>query len=93
MYRTSDVSCLKIAKALGRAIRARRESLGLSQEELAAGAGVHRTYLGAIERGERNPSLRNICRIARALSIPLSVLLGEAEPLASKGVAERGGNK
>lgn len=47
---------------------------GLSQEELAFKAGVHRTYLGGIERGERNPSLRNISAIAVALGIDLPEL-------------------
>lgn len=47
---------------------------GLSQEQLAFSAGIHRTYLGGIERGERNPALRNIAAIARALNIPLSEL-------------------
>jgi len=47
---------------------------GLSQEELAFKSRVHRTYLGGIERGERNPSLRNIAAIARALGVDLSEL-------------------
>jgi len=57
----------------------------LSQEELASKAGVHRTYLGGIERGERNPSLKNIAAIAKALDITLSELFsfGDAE---SEGV-------
>ncbi len=47
---------------------------GLSQEELAFKAGVHRTYLSGIERGERNPSLKNITTIAKALEISLPEL-------------------
>lgn len=47
---------------------------GLSQEELAFKAGMHRTYLGGIERGERNPSLKNITAIAEALGVTLSDL-------------------
>jgi transcriptional regulator with XRE-family HTH domain len=46
----------------------------LSQEELAYRAGVHRTYLGGIERGERNPSLINIEAIAKALKVTLPEL-------------------
>lgn len=47
---------------------------GLSQEELAFRAKVHRTYLGSIERGERNPALKNIAAIAKALDVSLSEL-------------------
>jgi transcriptional regulator with XRE-family HTH domain len=57
--------------AFGRRVRELRKARGLSQEELAARAGVHWTYLGGIERGERNPALVNIGRIAAALKIPL----------------------
>jgi len=58
----------------GERIRRLREAKGLSQEELAFRARVHRTYLGGIERGERNPSLKNITAIAKALEIGLSEL-------------------
>ena len=44
-----------------------RRAKGLSQEELAFRAGIHRTYIGGIERGERNPSLKNIAAVAKAL--------------------------
>ncbi len=46
----------------------------LSQEELAFKARIHRTYLGGIERGERNPLLKNIAAIAKALGVTLSEL-------------------
>ena len=70
------VGCLldKIEKRFGNRIRELRKEKLLSQEELAFKAGVHRTYLGSIERGERNPSLRNITAIAEALGISLSEL-------------------
>jgi transcriptional regulator with XRE-family HTH domain len=58
---------------LGKAVRERRHSLGLSQEALAERAGLDWTYIGGIERGERNVSLINIVRIARALSPRLSL--------------------
>jgi len=48
--------------------------MGYSQEELAFKAQIHRTYLGGIERGERNPSLKNIAAIAEALKVPLREL-------------------
>jgi transcriptional regulator with XRE-family HTH domain len=64
-----------IRRRFGRAVRKRREKLGISQEEFADLCGLHRTYMGGIERGERNISLANIEKIARALRIALSELL------------------
>jgi transcriptional regulator with XRE-family HTH domain len=67
-------------KALGEAIRARRGEIdGLSQEGLADLAGMHRTYVSEIERGLRNPSYRNLFKLARALDVPLSELVARAE--------------
>ena len=63
----------------GARIRAERERIGVSQEELADRAGLHRTYLGGVERGERNIGLLNILRIARALAITPGVLLSDVE--------------
>ena len=72
----------KIEERFGYRVRELREAKGLSQEELAFKAGVHRTYLGGIERGERNPSLKNISLIANALGISLAelFLFGERKP-------------
>lgn len=56
-------------------VRRLRADLNLSQEGLSAEAGLHRTYIGAIERAERNLSLDNIERLARALRVPASGLL------------------
>ena len=58
----------------GNAVRARRKKLRVSQEEFADQCGLDRTYIGGIERGERNVSLVNIERIAKALKISLSEL-------------------
>ncbi len=55
-------------------VRELRNERGVSQEKLAEQAGIHRTYLGGIELGLRNPSLRNIARIARALEVPIREL-------------------
>jgi transcriptional regulator with XRE-family HTH domain len=67
-------------KALGEAIRKRRGEIdGLSQEGLADLAGMHRTYVSEIERGLRNPSFRNLFKLASALDIPLSELVAQAE--------------
>ena len=59
----------------GNKVREQRLSLGLSQEELAARAGVHRTYVGMIERAEKNITLANIEKIAKALEISLDKLM------------------
>ena len=62
---------------LGKAVRERRHSLRLSQEALAEKAGLHWTYIGGIERGERNVSLINIVRVARALEVtPAKLMAG-----------------
>jgi transcriptional regulator with XRE-family HTH domain len=58
--------------------RLRREQ-GISQEALADKAGLHRTYIGAVERGERNITLLNANRIAEALSVKLSECLKEGK--------------
>ena len=60
--------------AFGGRVRELRKARGLSQEELAHRAGLHYTYVGGIERGERNPALVNIGRIAAALKVPLAEL-------------------
>ena len=65
---------VSIQQRFGKRVRELRESKGISQEELAFSAGMHRTYLGGIERGERNPSLKNISAIAQALQITLAEL-------------------
>ena len=63
-----------VEKKFGQKVRQLREAKGLSQEKLAFQAGIHRTYLGGIERGERNPSLRNIAVIAKALGVTIADL-------------------
>ncbi len=55
-------------KRFGDRVRTLRERTGLSQEALAARAGIHRTYMGGVERGERNIGLKNIVRLAAALA-------------------------
>ena len=59
----------------GQKVREERHRLGLSQEELASRAGVHRTYIGMIERAEKNITLENIEKIAKALEIPLEKIM------------------
>ena len=61
----------------GENVRRARWRLDLSQEELAHHCGLHRTYIGGVERGERNLGLHNVARIARALRCsPASLLKG-----------------
>lgn len=55
-------------------VKTLREQLGLSQEKLAAEAGLHRTYIGMVERQERNPSLTYIYKIAKGLGIDIKDL-------------------
>lgn len=64
---------------LGLAIRHFRASRGLSQEALAARAGLHRTYIGGIERGERNPTFLSLNRLANALDVSLVDLSARVE--------------
>ncbi len=63
-----------LKRQFGQAVQELRQRLDVSQEELAARAGIHRTYLGDIERGNRNPALINVCRIAAALGVKPSGL-------------------
>lgn len=61
--------------ALGRAVRELRARRGLSQEELGFCSRLHRNYVGAIERGEINPTFRILIALSRGLTVPLSELL------------------
>ena len=63
----------------GERIRELRKAAGLSQEKLAELAELHRTYVSGVERGERNPSLISIARIAKALRVSLSDVMKGVE--------------
>ena len=63
----------------GARVRAERERVGISQEALADIAGLHRTYVGGVERGERNVGLLNIIRLARALRVSPATLLADLD--------------
>jgi transcriptional regulator with XRE-family HTH domain len=67
-------------QAFGRRVRAAREAKGLSQESLADLAALHRTYVSSAERGERNVSLTNILRLARALDVRPGELVDGLQP-------------
>jgi transcriptional regulator with XRE-family HTH domain len=62
-------------KKFGEYVRTLRKAKGISQEELAELSGLHRNYIGGIERGERNLALLNIIRLAKALGVSPSELL------------------
>jgi len=65
--------------AIGNAVRLLRRNIGISQEELAEKSGLHRTYVGMIERGEKNITVLSATKIAKALGVPLSSLIKAAE--------------
>jgi transcriptional regulator with XRE-family HTH domain len=65
----------ELQRTVGRNLRAHREALGESQESFADRLGVHRTYMGAVERGERNLTLKSLERIAARIGLdPLQLL-------------------
>ena len=68
-----------LRERLGRTIRRLRSKAGYSQEAFADACGLHRTYMGSIERGERNISLDNIERIAKTLGLTAGQLLIKAD--------------
>jgi transcriptional regulator with XRE-family HTH domain len=65
---------------LGFRIRERRISRGLTQEQLGEQCNLHRTFIGSVERGERNLSILNLRLIARILRIPLPDLFSKSQP-------------
>jgi transcriptional regulator with XRE-family HTH domain len=75
-----------IAKAFIQLIKSLRESKGLTKEHLADLAGIHRTTIGLLEKGERSPSLQLSSQLAEALNIPLSELILESESI-TKGIS------
>lgn len=82
MKRTSLQSVYMIN--LGRAIRSLRSKLRLSQEQLAEQANLHRTYIGAVERGERNITIVSLHRIAVVLGVSAATILRRAESLTKR---------
>lgn len=67
---------------VGKTIRQLREECGFSQEEFAAEVGIDRSYMGGIERGERNVATLNLIRIAKALKVEVGDLFPSVENLA-----------
>ena len=74
-----DATSNLLLKALGRRIRELRTEQGYSQEAFADKCGVHRTFMGTVERGESNLSFQNIVKVAITLGVPLSTLFRDLE--------------
>ena len=70
----------ELAKQIGQRIRNYRVEKGYSQEKLAELSGCHPTYIGQVERGEKNATLESVEKISSALKIPLSTLFEKLEP-------------
>lgn len=68
-------------RSLGDRLRDRRAARGLTQAQLAEQCDLHRTFIGSVERGERNLSLLNLRLIARVLRVPLAELFAEPPPV------------
>ncbi|WP_184814695.1 helix-turn-helix domain-containing protein [Actinophytocola algeriensis] len=67
-----------LQRRVGSRLRAIRVARGLSQEDFADAAGVHRTYMGGLERGERNITLRGLERVAERIGVdPLKLLVDD----------------
>lgn len=83
----------ELLAAFGTAVKEFRISRGMTQEQLAEGAGLHTTYLSDVERGRRNIGIINVERLAAALAIDLGTLLGavDARRPASRSAARRRG--
>lgn len=78
-----------LTQRFGATVRRYRQRLGLSQEELAWRAEMHRTYLADVERGARNLSLSSMARLVGAIGVPLSSFFGTLETIE----APNGGTK
>jgi transcriptional regulator with XRE-family HTH domain len=70
-------------RELGLRVRGHRERYDWTQEEMGLRCGLHRTFIGSVERGERNISILNLRMIARILRVPLEMLLAESPRLES----------
>ena len=78
-----------IAKIIGQRIRNYRTQKGLSQEKLAELAGCHPTYIGQLERGEKNATLESVEKIASAMDISLSELFDKLGKIGSNSIAAK----
>jgi transcriptional regulator with XRE-family HTH domain len=77
---------MDLRRLIGQNVRTCRTRLGISQEELAFRANLHRTYVSGVERGVRNPTVLIVGRLAKALNVPPPMLL-QAKPQSSRHYA------
>jgi CheY-like chemotaxis protein len=82
---------LDVKKIFGASVKVRRQQHGISQEELAERADLHRTYISDVERGARNLSLESISKLARALDVSISALFPEEFQIGRIGAVKNGG--
>jgi CheY-like chemotaxis protein len=82
------MAVIDLKALLGAAIKAERSALGISQEELAYRAGLHRTYVSDVERGARNLSLESVEKLAQALKVSVPMLFERAHGNGSKQLVE-----
>lgn len=80
---------MDIADAFGRAVKARRAEVGMTQEDLADEAQVARSFVSAMERGEKAPTIRTVSRLAEALRCKPSDLWLTTERLIEEGTAKK----
>jgi transcriptional regulator with XRE-family HTH domain len=78
-----------INEKVGFNIRRIREERGLSQEKLAALAGLHRAYIGQVERGEKNIGLKNLEKIAKTLEVPVRTLVDTDESTTYSAISRK----
>ena len=79
----------EIAKIVGQRIRSYRLQMGVSQERIAELSGCHPTYIGQVERGEKNATLESIEKIAVALGVPLSKLFDKYDASLSEDIPSK----
>jgi transcriptional regulator with XRE-family HTH domain len=79
-----DTTLPVLLRALGQRIRELRLAQGYSQESFADKCGVHRTFMGTVERGESNLSFLNIVKVTETLGVSLAVLFTDLEDAAEK---------
>lgn len=75
---------MRLENAFGQVLRTHRKRMKISQEGLALACGLDRTFMSALERGVRQPSLKSIFKIAKILDVPPSQLVAEVEPLVTQ---------
>lgn len=75
-----------IAVYIGKRIRSYRNKLNFSQEELAERCGLHPTYIGQLERGEKNPTIETISKISAALNVSMSIMFEKLDDVKNENM-------